>query len=570
MITIGDPIPLGTFRTFYRQTALPSNWLADMPIVEGESVLPEYLSQNSFPYRKRHPKEGCFINGYNAVRLLGGWDEKYAGNVVKPGVDPSEFDMAYRGPGGHLRYRWNLLKERLDPLQHNGFLDNTTLVLDNVPWCFPSGPGSGPFGQVQPPADRKEWNCFIETLCRQLVKLYGAETAEKLRFRIGTENQGSAARDGHNRFDGSEERFFEHYRDTAEAVKRVLPRAKVGPFNLAGLDQGLDTHLINYLRLAEYCVAENLPLDFVAHSLYYVPMFGYQSPLAGIDPVRDHDKITNCDPDEKTHYYTDFWQALQDMDARFRDVPVEMHEYGTLANELGLPGVDSEARFAAQHFHTIVNLLEGGLSRLTHWGALAPFPYHRDFECLDGLGWLFMVFDHLEGGEAYSIPIAHESFVCTKYKCLAVSLPDRVVTMLSAFNVYRSIHVRERVSVRLPVGVGPIAATGVQCTTLHDGNSPRKAFRDDLARAGLLPDDYSLHSDILPFTSREGLVTDRRAASAVAEKNAERYVELLKGSLTLAPLSVAYRQDDGGIEIDAELRPPEVAVFVLKRKDAMK
>ena len=67
--------PLGTFRAFYRHTALPSNWLPDMPIIEGESELPGYLFENSFPYRKQHPKENCFTNGYNAVRLLGGWDE---------------------------------------------------------------------------------------------------------------------------------------------------------------------------------------------------------------------------------------------------------------------------------------------------------------------------------------------------------------------------------------------------------------------------------------------------------------------------------------------------------------
>jgi len=557
---------LGRLRAFYRHTPLPSNWLADMPVVEGERELPDWLFTNSFPYRRRDPKEGCFINGYNAVRLLGGWDRRYADNVVGEDTDPGQFDLAYRDGDGRIQYRWNLLKERLDPLHHNGFLENSTLVLDNVPWCFPAEPGSGAFGQVQPPADPAEWREFVTALCHQLIELYGVDIANKLRFRVGTENQGSASEEGHRRFDGSEERFFQHYRDSALAVKAVLPEAKVGPFNLAGLDQGLGKHLINYRRLAEFCVAEQLPLDFVAHSLYYVPLFGYRSPLAGIDSVRDHDKISNCDPDEKTHYYTEFWDDLRSLHPRFRDVPYEMHEYGTLTNELGLPGPDSEARFAAQHFHTIVNLLEGGLTGMNHWGVLKRLPYNRDFECLTGLGWLFMVFDHLAGGDAYAVPVADSSTVNTRYRCLAVALPDRVVLMLSAFNIYRHIHVPESLTVRLPHCLGPVASETARIASLSDANSPVKAFRDDLAKAGLLPDDYALHPDVMPFAPRKELVTDPDAAATLAQRNASRYRQLLVDALTLTPTADAVQRDGDALTLKLDLRPPEVGVVVLNRR----
>ncbi|MBT3381979.1 MAG: hypothetical protein HN742_25715 [Lentisphaerae bacterium] len=560
-----EPVPLGTFRPFYRHTPLPSNWLRDMPVIEGESELPDYLFANSFPYRRRDPREGLFVNGYNAVRLLGGWDKRYAGNVIDDSTEPGQFDLAYRAGDGRIQYRWGLLKERLDPLQKNGFLENSTLVLDNVPWCFPENPGPGPFGQVQPPADRREWREFVSALCRQLVELYGAGSANKLRFRLGTECQGSAGKTGHNRFDGSEARFLEHYRDSALAVKEVLPDARFGPFNLAGLDQGLDKHLINYRHIAEYCVEQDLPFDFVAHSLYYVPLFGYRSPLAGIDPVRDHDKVSNCDPDEKTRYYTDFWNDLRSLHPRFRDVPYEMHEYGTLTNELGLPGHDSEARFAAQHFHTIVNLLEGGLTGMDHWGLLKGFPYHREFQCLNGLGWLFMVFDHLAGGDAYGVPLPDSSTVNTRYRCLAVALPDEVVLVLSAFNIYRHIHVPESVTVQLPDCLGPVAPETAQIASLSDANSPTKAFRDDLARANLLPDDYALHPDVMPFAPRKELVTDPAAATDLAKRNADRYEQMLRSSLTLAPFDGVLREDGGATELELRLRPPEVAVMVVRR-----
>lgn len=220
------PRPIGTMTAFWRHRPVVDRWLVGGL---GFTRVPDYLCDPalSFPYRRKPaPREIPFADHVTVVRLLGGWSKNWKHGEVDEGRPVDSCDLAYRNDDGEIHYRWYLLRPRLDPYVMTGY--GLTLVLDNTPWCFRSKDGKGSYGNADPPTSYEEWGAFIEELCRQLVHLYGTETVSQWRFRMGTECQGK------DRFTGSQEEFHKLYDHAAVAVKRVVPGARFGPFNLAG------------------------------------------------------------------------------------------------------------------------------------------------------------------------------------------------------------------------------------------------------------------------------------------------------------------------------------------------
>jgi len=121
------------------------------------------------------------------VRLLGGYHD--GGSHRRTKVKGRDRDLAYRDEKGGIQYRMNLLEERLQPYKENGYTE-LTLVMDNIPYCFTRQPTFGDYGQTAPPVDFTEWGNFIKVLCQKLIEIFGRDTANKLRFRMGTENNG--------------------------------------------------------------------------------------------------------------------------------------------------------------------------------------------------------------------------------------------------------------------------------------------------------------------------------------------------------------------------------------------
>jgi len=252
-------VPLGKLGGFRRYSA------ALGPFHEKEhglDVVPECMLQRDFPYRKRpYPKESLFADHLSMVRLLGGFSDQ-----GKEGTAVRERDLAYRDTDGNIRYRMELLEPRMRPYLDNGYT-NLTIVLDNVPWCFPAQPEAGHLGQRSPPRDAEEWYAFIREVCQELVRIMGPELAERLRFRVGTENG------GRQRFDGTHAEYLSHYANTVAAVRSVLPDAQVGCYNISGVSlKGIrELHNVNALDLAKQCAARGLPFDWVVYSRSYRP-----------------------------------------------------------------------------------------------------------------------------------------------------------------------------------------------------------------------------------------------------------------------------------------------------------
>lgn len=561
---------LGTMSSsFWRTVPMPGKGqLSGAPVIfPGSPMHMAFLQETDFPYNfKKYgdsPDRPYLFHADEVVmvRFLGGLDGRRD--------EVESYDLAYRDGAGRIQLRRDLLRQRFAKYEESGAVDRYTIVLDNVPYCFPAHADLGPFGQVQPPADFDEWRAFIVEVCEEIKSLLGAERANALRFRLGTEMQGNREAAGHNRFDGPPDQFFEFYKITAQAVRSVLPGAEFGPWNIAAVDQGLDKHLIDYRELARYCLANDLPLDFIGHSLYFVSLFGPHSPLAGID-AGDWNRLTNTDPAEKVKFYTDFWKDLYAIDSRLENVPKEIHEFGVLDNELGLRSAIMEtqlsSRDAAQMLQSMFLLKKAGLSRCFHWGLSFPVP-GTTRHLPSAHGWLLQVLDRTDGAAVWELPVrnrARRSISRAQALGFFDGLDGADYLIVSLFNPYRYIHTKEKLEVAIPSRLLDLSGRTLSMTVLDVSNSPQRVMRDDLAAAGLLSDDYRLHPDLPPM-DQKGLVpagvTDLVAAEALLRGNEQKYVGLCRSSLTLDPYSGTIRQEGDGAVLTLEARASAVCVI---------
>ena len=405
-----QPIPLGPLPPFWRYSAALGPFLeSGYPLVE----IPDYLTRGDFPYHKRpYSREVPFADHLSIVRLLGGC----AKTASRKG-DPASADLAYRDAHGKIQYRLDLLEPRLRPYLDNGY-KNLTLVLDNVPWCFPAKPVLGSsLGQSAPPADPAEWRDFITALCRRLKIIVGPDAARRLRFRVGTENNGTA------RFDGSQARFERHYADTAAAVQSVLPGAKFGPFNISGVSvAGLDRANVNAFRLAQFCFAQPpghspIPFDWVAYSRYYRP---------------------GTDPDDSAKVCRQVWDEFARRVPQLKGVSREIHEFGIAPwGELAkgqFPSAEPGALGAALTCQMMWRLRQAGIDRLWHWPVDDHFRDrgNRLLSLFTSQAWLLSVMDAMAGGNAFLFTPEAPSPAKTKYLMAASFNPGRALLLVSA------------------------------------------------------------------------------------------------------------------------------------------
>jgi len=567
---LGKPRHIGTMTAFWRSRPVLGRWLKGRL---GLTRVPDYLCDPSlsFPYRKRpYPEEVMFADHLTVVRLLGGW--KYAkGKGEQDGGRKG--DLAYRDASGKIRYRWALLGPRLDHYVKNGY--TLTIVLDNTPWCFPASPVEGShYGQSAPPADFAEWGEFVAELCRQLVKRYGFETVNQWRFRMGTECQGT------QRFTGTQEEFFKLYDYAAAGVNSVLPGAKFGPFNLAGdPDQGN----VKYNDLADHCAKgtnyatgeTGSPLDFAAVSLYMAP-----SILRGI--------LRTTDPDFKASTKIKFWNGLSARDPKFRNVSREVHEFGILGNEFKIGGCEPGAHGAAWTFHIMMNLLEGGVDRMWHWGATERVWTAKDRELLTGHGWLFCVLEQTVGGQTYvltpraepaaeaAVPASHDKQLKaiagyvrpvklnrpgkTFFKSVAVVKGHRVFIITSAYNEDRFVTTNYDVTVSLPRNLVPLKDDAkFETVALTRTNSLYFRLRQDLDAAGLLVEEYKRVPGVLSSVRAMG----GRQGWSYVDKHWPRYERIIKSSLTLKPFKGKVVSNASAHHFTFQMAPPAVVVVVV-------
>lgn len=216
--------------------------------------------------------EGASIN---CVRMIGGWSKR--------GKRMVDYDC-YKWDGEKYVYDWEPLIRRIDVVLASG-IRLKQIVLDNPPWAFQrditfveeadgvhylAADQNSTYGNAVPPNDPAAWNAFIKAAINKLVETYGREQVASWRFRVGSEID---TRPGH--WIGTRQQFFNHYKNTIDAVHSVLPEAKVGTqFREANFEGKKYTDYLGNIEgsyapaFIEWAKANNIRYDFIGTSYY--------------------------------------------------------------------------------------------------------------------------------------------------------------------------------------------------------------------------------------------------------------------------------------------------------------
>jgi len=552
--------PLGEMDGFYRYTAVLGPLLAD-----GHRLceIPQWMYKTDFPYMKRpYAREIPFTDGLTVVRLLGGWEDRTLPNDRHN--DPN--DLVFRDETGVLHYRWNLLKERLDPFVANGYT-KLTLVMDNVPWCLPGTPKQGNLGQVAPPDDYNEWYVFIRDMCRELKNFYGEETVNNFRFRMGTEMQDQ------RRFSGSLEEYLKYYDFAAKAVSEEIPGAGFGPFNrsmpMRADEKGnLPYDLVDILEVAKHCVTGTnyatgkigAPMDFMARSFYY---FSSQ-PEPGV--------FANIHPDQRTPEIGDLWRKIRSSHPALSGISREVQECGPhLSTEDGLYGLDTGARGAAQTLHTLINFKEEGADRIWHWELFEDIA--EDKTLMLSQGWLYSILDYMRGGEMYVLPVDVSGQHGNTHKALISVQRDRAYLIVSCWNTDREKHATDNLRISVPCAVMPAEPVKIRALCFTERNSVYDILRGDLKSAALLSEKHLGHRGAPAAPAVTGgyhvMAADRNKGRDFINRNWPKYEQLMRDSLTLSDFSGTVSKTTGSVEVSFEAACPSVTALVFDLKRGM-
>lgn len=513
--------PLGRLEPFWRFSA------ALGPHLEygaGLRTIPDFWLRGDFPYRKRpFAREVPFADHLSVVRLLGG----YGTPAAPPDEALKARDLAYRAADGTIRYRMELVRPRLKPYLDAGYQD-FTVVLDNMPWCFPEKPILGGYGQSAPPRDPREWQAFITELCRELVRILGPEGAQRLRFRVGTEAN------GRDRFAGTQEEFLRHYDASAAAVRAIIPTAGFGPYNLIGaqVDSIATKDNVNTFALAAHCAATGQPFDFVAFSSY---------PWLGTDPVKAADDCRAV------------WESFGQRVPSMRQVPREIHEFGVGKMNAGRFESEPGAHGGALTAQMLFRLRAAGCTRMWHW-SMSGF---------ESQAWLLSVLEQAAGSDAWLLTPSTPAKPGAHHLGMGCFTAARDILVFSAYHQRSKVHTEETVRFTIPRKLLTHATGTVRHVILDRQTAVYDRMRQDLAAADLLAEEFVKNPERLSGVRTMGA---GKPAEQLVDRNEAAYERQWVESLTLKPLPTAL----GRIETTAtdatiilRLAPPAVCVLVL-------
>jgi xylan 1,4-beta-xylosidase len=108
-------------------------------------------------------------------------------------------------------------------------------------------------GNTSPPRNWRDWHDMVQAFTRHCVSRYGASEVSGWKFEVWNEPNIAF-------WAGTQEEYFELYRQSALAIKSVSSRLQVGGPATAQLDWIPD--------LIQFCERKNLPLDFVSTHVY--------------------------------------------------------------------------------------------------------------------------------------------------------------------------------------------------------------------------------------------------------------------------------------------------------------
>ncbi len=273
------------------------------------NTIKKSIIEDHFTVFNRINPVGSFKNpilpdaGISVVRPLGG--------IADEGVpDLSKDTYTWNPETKKFETDFSIIKTQLDQIKRQKFKVHQ-IVLDNPSWAFQRDDRGelidgqtdyivSTFGNAEPPRKNTAWANYLKEAMTFIVKeLGGPEDAKNIQFGIGREIGTS----GH--WSGTQDEFFEFYRVSVEAIKSVLPNAKVGSHFLWGSSDnswGRD--------FVDYCKEREVPYDFVGVSYY---------------PVWNQASRTNFD-----EVYPDDFGVIKDNSNWNRNAELQIHEYSLI------------------------------------------------------------------------------------------------------------------------------------------------------------------------------------------------------------------------------------------------
>lgn len=520
---------------FYRYQTMCDAWLKG-----GGALLtvPAYMtSASDFPYVKRDfAEEGFFTDEFILVRALGGWLTNSAvGEAAETHTHIKEFDVAYK-TNNTWAYRWPKLFDRIDPYYSNGY-DRITMVLDNICWDFPTAPAEYAYGQAEPPADMDIWQSFMTNLCGQLAGRYGTNTVSRWQFRVGTETHASV------RFHGTGAEHDSFYDHTAAAVTSRFPSACIGPGNFFDIDDQR-VYSGGWLEFINHCADGTNYVSGTVGSRY---SFTCRSLYKGAEFWNPDDAVST------------YFEETADIDAMLGySVSREVHEYSILKNELGQDAGEQGVWGAVWHMQTLMGLYASGVSKIQHWGLTENVSGKT---ALSGQGWVYMILDHLRGGELYELQHPTNSAAGTQYRTYAIDKGSAKYIFLSAFNTNRTANDTRTITINVPRDMLPVSETSqIRYTALTETNSIYDMIRTDLAANGLLLTPWSANAETISSVNAMGGTTGKTYVA----NNWSTYEQAFTNSLTLGSFPGTLVRNATNNVFSVQVANPSIHVIAIK------
>ena len=545
---------MGAMSGFYRYTQLQGHLIQD-----GLSLykVPDFWCTGSdFPYlKKKSDREVFFVDEFSITRFLGGYSQQWK----HKGLQLKTNDMAYV-EDGKIKYRLNLVKDRLQPYIDNGYT-RFIIGIENI-WDLSRDPSkSGPYGPTEPPRDWNEWHDFIKAVCEEMKRVYPEEVCRNLKFKIGNEyNQKKS-------FIGTHEDFLKMYDYSAAAIRSVFPLAEIMPGELAGPPSGPDNS-IDYPKLYQH---------FLTGTNY--AGLPHPSPVSGLlrsahsFPAMEED----LSPKERVEFSVDsFKEVLAGKPKEFVDgLSIGYPQFGVLGSRFSGTAYPVGSRIASWQFQVLFRTKAAGyLDKCWSWEKAERIEFNKttDTHILSGLGWLYMVLDHMQGDQTYLLGVLQPDQPERDITAVSFVNDKRVTVILGSWSRDPDATNTMPVLVDIPDSILPfgLSMERAKMISFTDDENVYSEIKRDLKASGNLQPVFAEHSKEL--ATIKNMATDYLAARKMVAENIKKYEKIQQESLTLKSvpgdkisLTVAPRVPQ--VQLSAKLAPDEVLVLVFAKPE---
>jgi hypothetical protein len=513
----GSASELGILHPFYRATQLQGQ-LIGMGLLD----IPDYLTgpdiDLKYAAKPGMAREIPFVDSFTIVRFLGGYREDWLRKFrqLDERLGRRSLDYAIRESDGSLRFRPELIRQRLEPYLAAGYrAQDITIMLQNVPWDLATKDGRPPvmteWGRSSPPGDLDEWSRLIGQFALDL-QAYLGPAASDLEFETCGECDQKA------NFEGSATEFFQFYAATDRALHSVLPEVSLTPGEFTGNGEctpKFPNCVYDTRDFLDFAAREHLRIADVPRSLHSLL-----------------DKPATAWPSAAAE------RAMRSY-ARLPPAVAEVHQFGLLDEPFGdyvSRGSDAAALQANWEFQVLLRLWERlKPRRVFHWGG---FDTVGKMAFLNGSGFLRLILDRYRGWHGYLLdpqdegrsdhPSAARSGAGSpEVMALGVTDGARSAVILSSFSPYPG-DLAKRITVTVPPEM-LAGGTPLKSIRYRQSRNVHALMRHDLAADGNLKPEFG--GCPLCVAAPMRMARDAERARAMIARNRERYVEAMKDNL---------------------------------------